>query len=177
MKNLILLRHAKSDWSDLGLSTSFGHDRERPLSDRGQKACKKISKVFASMRVRVDLVEYSSAKRAIETFNLIKHSLSFSACQLNSELYTFNWLELRNVISKKSDEIGDFLIVGHNPAIEDLIANLVPKEDNSEELIIMRDKFPTGGLAFLKLNILQWSGLEENCASLKNFFRPKDIIK
>ena len=174
MKNLILLRHAKSDWS--GSSVNPVNDIDRPLSSRGRSACHKISKFLFGMRLSVDLVEYSSAERARETLMLIKKSLRFSKCQQNAELYTFNWKKLMNVIANKSDSIKDLFIVGHNPAIEDLIFNLVPRNDTSENFEIMQQKYPTGAIAFLELNILSWNGLSENSGRIKQFVRPKDII-
>ena len=175
MKTLIMLRHAKSDWSGWGYSENFFNDEERPLSERGYESCKKISELFATRQLRVDLVEYSSAKRATDTFNLIKESILFSAHKQNAELYTFNSEDLMKVISNKSNEIHDFLLVGHNPAIEDLIIDLVSPDFNSKDLAILRKKYPTGAVAFIDLNISKWSDLQKKCGNLVEFVRPRDM--
>ena len=175
MKTLILLRHAKSDWSEWNNFNGIGSDFERPLSERGQNACSKISQAFVSMQLKVDLVEYSPAKRASETFNFIKNSLKFSFQRPNLNLYTFNSADLFNVISKTSNEVSKYLLVGHNPAIENLISDLIPSDHESEDLLALRNKYPTGALAFLELNIFNWDDLTQNCANLKKFLRPIDI--
>ncbi len=176
MKRLILFRHAKSDWSRLGGATSYLKDIERPLSKRGRNACEKISEFFSSIQLHVDLVEYSPAKRATETFSLTKESFSFLTCKENSKLYTFDSRNLMQEISTKSNKLSDFLLIGHNPAIEDLIGTLVPPEQNSRNLIILKEKYPTGAIAFLKLNVSSWNEIKENCAVLTDFVRPIDIV-
>ena len=175
MKKLILLRHAKSDWSGWARSLDFVSDVERPLSKRGQDACKKVSELFIARQLKVDLVEYSSAQRAADTFTLIKDALLFSAHKKNSALYTFNSRSLMDIISSKSDEINHFLLIGHNPAIEDLVVDLVSTEHNLKELEILRSKYPTGAVAFIELNISRWRDLQKNCGRLIEFVRPKDI--
>ena len=67
MKKLILLRHAKSDWSGWGRSLDFVSDIERPLSRRGIKACAKISKLFMTMQVSKDK---DKVARKIEQWDL-----------------------------------------------------------------------------------------------------------
>ena len=77
MKTLILLRHAKSDWSGWKNSGGLLTDIERPLSEKGRNACRKIAKLFLSMHLKVDRADYSTAKRASETFDLIQSSFQF----------------------------------------------------------------------------------------------------
>ena len=175
MKKLILIRHAKSDWGGWDSSSSSKSDIERPLSKRGKRACDKISDLFTQRQLRVDLVEYSPAQRATETFDLIKDSISFLSQKNNSELYTFNSDKLKCIIASKSDEINNFLLIGHNPAIEALVIELVSANYNLKELEILRNKYPTGAIAFIELNILHWRDLHKNCGRLIEFVRPKDM--
>ena len=175
MKNLILIRHAKSDWSGWNTSLGFVSDVERPLSKRGQDACRKISQLLFTRQLKVDLVEYSNAKRATDTFNLIKGSLLFSNCKENSELYTFSSTSLMRIIANTPNEINDFLLIGHNPAIEDLVDFLVSAKHNLKDLKKLHLKYPTGAIAFIELNIFQWRDLQEKCGRLVEFVRPKDI--
>ena len=175
MKKLILLRHAKSDRSVLRSSNGFLSDFERPLSKRGREACKNISEEFSLLRLQIDLVEYSTAKRAVETFHLIKDSISTRAKKENPKLYTFDWKRLMCAISQTSKEVNDFLLVGHNPAIEDLINQLVSSEHKSRDMQTIRSKYPTGAFAILELNIWDWTKIRENCGTLTKFVRPIDI--
>ena len=175
MKKLILLRHAKSDWSGWGRSVNFVTDLERPLSRRGIKACAKISKLFMTMQLSVDLIEYSPARRALDTFNLIKNAVLFSAHNENPELYTFSSKKLMQTVAKTSKKINDLLLVGHNPAIEEIVDDLALKEYNLKDLKLLREKYPTGAIAFMELNILFWNDVRENCGGLRKFVRPIDL--
>jgi len=61
LKKIIIIRHAKSDWSN---STS---DLDRPISKRGVNDAKIISKIFDSQDLRPEIIYTSIAKRTIET--------------------------------------------------------------------------------------------------------------
>ena len=175
MKTLILLRHAKSDWSASDHIENYKNDISRPLSPRGYKTCQTISKFFEVKKTRVDLVEYSSARRAVETFKLVKNSLIFSVSRENSELYTFESGRLMQLIATRPDNVSALLVIGHNPAIENLVCKLIPTDTKSTDFILLRAKYPTGALAFLRLNIQAWREITENCGTLTKFVRPKDL--
>ena len=59
MKKLYLIRHAKSDWSDVSKS-----DFERGLNKRGQKAIFTMADALLENGVMPDLILSSSANRA-----------------------------------------------------------------------------------------------------------------
>ena len=73
MKQIFLLRHAKSDWSTLGQQ-----DFERPLAKRGINDAMLISQYIQDKKHSVDAVFCSSAVRTKETFDLCAHSFNFS---------------------------------------------------------------------------------------------------
>ena len=62
MKTVILLRHAKSSWTDPALA-----DHDRPLNDRGRGAAPAMGEWLARRDLVPDLVVCSSAVRARET--------------------------------------------------------------------------------------------------------------
>ena len=62
MKNLLLLRHAKSSWGHPENS-----DFERPLAPRGEKVLPVMGKVLEAMEASVEKVFSSPAVRALET--------------------------------------------------------------------------------------------------------------
>ena len=64
MKKLIIIRHSKSDWNH---NTS---DLLRPISDRGIKDAKIMSNVLNKLKLQVDHIFISTAKRTIETANI-----------------------------------------------------------------------------------------------------------
>ena len=62
MKTLILVRHAKSDWNEPGLS-----DIERPLNERGKKDAPMMAKRLRKKGLKIDAFLSSPAKRAFRT--------------------------------------------------------------------------------------------------------------
>ena len=67
MPQIIIIRHAKSDWS------SFNSDFERGLNERGYRSCEIISR---ELKRRINLPDkflVSPAKRAQLTFEEIFH--------------------------------------------------------------------------------------------------------
>ena len=66
MKYLILIRHAKSDWSfDLP-------DLERPISNRGKNDIKIMSSVLKKINLNPEYIFVSKAKRTIQTFEFFR---------------------------------------------------------------------------------------------------------
>ena len=62
VKTILLLRHAKSAWSEASLS-----DHDRPLSRRGERAAKAMADYLTSKSARPDLILCSTATRARQT--------------------------------------------------------------------------------------------------------------
>jgi phosphohistidine phosphatase len=73
MKQLFLLRHAKSSWDDSELV-----DHDRPLAPRGRRAVKLIAEHLRREGVTPDLVLCSSALRTRETLEGIAPALGES---------------------------------------------------------------------------------------------------
>jgi phosphohistidine phosphatase len=66
VRQLYLLRHAKSSWDEPLLA-----DHDRPLAPRGRKAAKRIGAHVRREQSRVGLVLCSSARRARDTLELL----------------------------------------------------------------------------------------------------------
>ena len=70
MKQLLLLRHAKSSWDDPGLA-----DFDRPLSGRGLKTAPLIGRELARRDWLPDLALVSPALRTRDTWRLVAAEL------------------------------------------------------------------------------------------------------
>ena len=115
---LILVRHAKSDW-DIVVP-----DIDRPLASRGRRQAPRTGKWLAEQAFDVGLVALSPAVRAQETWRLIATQWDASApVRTYEELYTFSRTSLKRAIAGIA-EAGSVLVVGHNPALEDLATQL-----------------------------------------------------
>jgi phosphohistidine phosphatase len=75
-----------------------------------------------------------------------------------------------------ADDVPTVLLIGHNDGIGQLAAELA---DNgpSEALSALREKYPTGALAVLRVPDGPWSDLKVGAARLLAFVRPRDLAK
>lgn len=171
MLRLILLRHAKSSWTDPGRD-----DHDRPLNARGQKAAPLIGRFMRDEKLDPDLVLCSPARRARETWKLASAELK-SAPRLLMEdaLYDFgNGGRVLDTVRGKADSAKSVLVVGHNPSIERLAQRLVGKGD-AKLRKRLGEKYPTGALAVISFDIAKWDDIEDGKGTLTVFTRPRDL--
>ena len=160
MKELILLRHAKSSW-DNNLD-----DRNRPLTEKGVIRIINISEASRKFFLDIDVVYSSPAIRAISTAIIISNVLkiNFSKIKINENLYSFNSQNILSFIKSIDNKFNRVLCVGHNPAFTE-VANLL----GNKELIHL----PTAGWVKFKLNESDWKDIN-NGESI--FGLPKEIL-
>jgi phosphohistidine phosphatase len=171
MKHRIyLLRHTKSSWDDPGLA-----DHERPLAKRGREAARLLRDHFRDAGVTPDLVLCSSAVRAIETLEGVRGGLSpGTRVEIEAGLYGAGVDALLRRLKALPETVGAVMLVGHNPAIEELAAELAGGEGNEDARARMHAKYPTGGLATLGFDG-PWSELDWDGANLEAFVVPKQL--
>jgi phosphohistidine phosphatase len=168
MRRLWLLRHAKSSWDEPHLA-----DHDRPLSARGRRAADAIGRWVDETEVRPDVVLCSSARRARETLAAVLPGLGGDVAVLvEAGLYTFHAEDLLARVRELPDGAASALLVGHNPAIEDLIVRLAREGNRLDEA---RAKVPTGTLAGLDLEIDAWRDAATGVAILTTFVIPRDL--
>ncbi|HEY7206669.1 MAG TPA: histidine phosphatase family protein [Gaiellaceae bacterium] len=167
MRTLYLLRHAKSSWADPGLV-----DHERPLAPRGIRDAKRLAKHLRRSGVAPALVLCSTARRTQETLELVRPSLGTAVVQLEDGLYGAAAEQLLSRIRAVPDEVEAVLLVGHNPAVQDLTLLLAAE---GARLADIRAKLPTGALATLETSAASWSALDENGARLVDYVVPKEL--
>jgi phosphohistidine phosphatase len=160
-RHLLLLRHAKSSWDDPKLD-----DHDRPLAPRGRKAAGLIAAHLRDNHVHVSLVLCSSAQRALETLELVQPP---GQVVIERGLYGATAQQLLERLREVPDEHEAVMLVGHNPAIEDLAGGLTG--DASE---LAGQKFPTGALATLTFSG-PWAELASDGAALESFVRPREL--
>ena len=163
---LWLLRHAKSSWDDSGLP-----DVERPLAPRGQDAADRMRDYLAAEGIAPALVLCSSATRARETLARVLPDLGTELQVLiEPELYTFDADVLLGRLSRVPDDVASVMLVGHNPAIEELAVRLADRGDRLRDL---SEKYPTAGLAEIDFPAGTWKTLEPG--ALTRFVTPRDL--
>ena len=118
MKRLLLLRHAKSDWSDPSVP-----DERRPLNRRGERARHVIAAHIAATTPDIARVLTSPAVRARLTAEAVAAALGLDA-ESDERLYTFAATGVLEVVRSLPDAATTVLLAGHNPAFEELSAHL-----------------------------------------------------
>ena len=166
MKRLFLLRHAKSSWDDPGLD-----DHDRPLAPRGRRASALIAQHLARERIGPVLVLCSSAKRTRETLERVVPVLDPVDVRIERELYGASSEQLLQRLRGVSDEVVSVILVGHQPAIQELALHLAGEGSELEQ---MRAKFPTAALATLTF-AGEWSELGHGSAELIAYVKPKQL--
>ncbi|MDJ1462486.1 histidine phosphatase family protein [Nitratireductor sp. GZWM139] len=171
MKELLLLRHAKSSWDEPGLS-----DAERPLAPRGRRAAPRMGRELAQRGWLPDLVLVSPARRAQQTWRLVSSALKGPAPAIGdgSGLYMATPGQLLAALHKVPEEAGRVLVVGHNPGMEDFASLLAGNGSGEDALERMREKYPTAALARFAFDG-RWDALAFGGARLLHFMKPKDF--
>ena len=162
MKEIYILRHAKSSWDNSNLS-----DFERPLADRGISDAKKMSKFLKDMNIKIDKVLCSNAIRAKETFDLTADGFNFEIDKATylDKLYFGDTTTIIQDLKELDESLNNILIVGHNPTLHYLVEILTNESIN---------RFTTCNLATISHDG-EWVSLNSQQCSLKSLIRPKEL--
>lgn len=164
MKNLYLIRHAKSDWSDESQS-----DFERGLNKRGQKAILIMANALKERKVMPDLILSSSAKRAKLTAKGLAKEIDYHGeIKYIDALYMAESEEVLTLNQDIDDKYDTVFIVGHNPETTEL-SNIMTNA--------YIDNVPTLGIVAIQLSIESWKDLKIGEGKLNFFIYPKMVKK
>jgi phosphohistidine phosphatase len=168
MRRLLLLRHAKSDWSGGGL------DVDRPLAARGREAAPRMAAYLKDESLLPDLALVSSARRTRETWDLVRPALGPVEARFEPRIYEAPVARLLAVVQEVDASIRTLLMVGHNPGFQDLARTLVGHGDRYA-FARLQDKYPTAGLAVLDFSVEAWSDVVPGGGRLDRFVTPKSL--
>ncbi|HRX83009.1 MAG TPA: histidine phosphatase family protein [Pirellulaceae bacterium] len=117
MKTLLILRHAKSNWADPGMT-----DHNRPLNSRGKHDAPRIGQLLREQGLVPDLILSSTAKRARSTAKRVVEGGELTCePQLLDELYLAPAATYVALLRRQAAEHGRILVIGHNPGLEELV--------------------------------------------------------
>jgi len=174
VKRLLLLRHAKSGRDDPGLD-----DRDRPLSERGRNDAPRLGAYMRRKKYLPDLVYCSTARRTVETWELVQPELATVArVEFLPSLYLASAGAMIGIIRGADNAAKTLLVIGHNPGLEECAAELAGQPETPAECEtqdIMDEKFPTAALAVLDFDIARWKDVAPDEGRLVNFIRPADL--
>jgi phosphohistidine phosphatase len=168
VKRLWLLRHAKSSWDDLSLP-----DPDRPLAPRGRRAAEVLAAHLAASGVRPRVVLCSSSLRTRQTLAAILPALG-DAFELRIErtLYGAGAAQLLERLRRLPNTAPSALLIAHNPGIQDLALALATA---GPALAGLREKFPTGALATIELDVERWRDLDHGAATATTLVTPRSL--
>ncbi len=153
---LILLRHAKSDWS------GNEPDEHRPLARRGHRQAPEAGRWLAANLDRIDLAVVSPAVRAGSTWELAAAELEVAPpTVVDDRVYAASSGELLDVVRGLDDEHRNVVLVGHNPGMEGFVHLLT---DAWVEMV-------TSALAVVDLPG-SWSDTKPGAGTLRTSGRP-----
>ncbi|MFH8370694.1 SixA phosphatase family protein [Streptomyces sp. NPDC018031] len=164
-RRIVLLRHAKAEWS-------ADSDHERPLADRGRTDAPVAGRWLAGAGITPDLTVCSTAVRTRETWKLAVSELPQRPRTVYDErVYEASLGELIAVLNETSDEVRDLLLVGHNPGVHALADALAGEADGDLLPRMNRSGFPTAAMAVVTFNG-SWKSVEHGVGRLVAFWAP-----
>jgi phosphohistidine phosphatase len=171
-RQLLLLRHAKSSWSDPSIP-----DRERPLRNRGRNAAAMMRSTLRSWGLAPDLVLVSPARRTMDTLEALMPFKGSPTVRVIETLYLASAPSMLEILRDVGDPVRSILLIGHNPGLQDLATLLIGRnaiKNGSGLGQRLAKKFPTCALAEFTL-ACRWSQIGEAAGTLTRFVTPREL--
>lgn len=144
MKTLILVRHAKSSWDEIGLA-----DHERPLNERGKKDAPDMAERLKNKNIKIDRFISSPANRAFRTARYFAKAFDLKKKDIKVEqsLYGAAVSEFERLVSELKDKDDVVALFSHNPGITDFANSLCE---------VRTDNIPTCGIFAVHADVKKW---------------------
>lgn len=165
MKQLILVRHAKSSWDFIDME-----DFDRPLNDRGNRDAPVMAKRLLKKDIDIDLFVSSPAKRALATATIFAEAYHKKQKKIiqQAALYEASVSAFYEVVAGLDNEAKSAAIFSHNPGITDFVNSITHTRI---------DNMPTCGIFAVKADIKKWGDFEAAEKTFWFFDYPKAEIK
>jgi phosphohistidine phosphatase len=164
MKTLLLMRHAKSSWSDGSQA-----DVDRPLNDRGRREAPRMGRWLRAQGLELDHVISSHARRAVETAEAVIDASGYGGeWQREPSLYAAGVEAYLDVLRGLPDTAQTVLVVAHNPGTEEVVEALTGEQETMK----------TACVAVVELPLERWQGLGNGTEGrLAQVGRPREITE
>lgn len=156
MKQLLIIRHAKSSWD-----FSVLNDFDRTLNERGHRDAPIMVKRLLDKQIKIDAFVSSTAKRTLTTATYFAEAYGLKDKKIIKvpELYHAAPPIFYDVISKVDDKLDTIAIFSHNPGITDFVNELTDARI---------DNMPTCGIFAITIATNTW--LDFDVAEKKFWF-------
>ena len=167
-RELLILRHAKSDWGS-GAPTDF----DRSLALRGRKDAKAMGRWLRHQALIPGLILASPARRARQTTLRLCRAARIPETGIvwAPAIYEASLSTLLHLLASDAGGHPRVMLVGHNPGLEQLLLHLA-----GETVTRPADGklLPTTALAWLEMPE-EWHDLPRGSATLRSLTRPRDL--
>ncbi|MCZ4244318.1 SixA phosphatase family protein [Pedobacter punctiformis] len=160
MKQLLLVRHGKSDWG-----TAAQTDFERPLNKRGKENAPEMAERLLKRGFKFDLMVSSPAKRALTTAKYFAEAYQTENIKLEKSIYEANTTTLLKIVNEFDDATDTIIMFGHNPGFTDFVNEL------SEANIY---NIPTAGMVLISFPFESWKMVSRGTGEMIFFDYPKN---
>ena len=168
MSRLILMRHAKSDWSQ---GTA---DFDRPLNKRGRNAAKRMARYLAEEEIQPDRVLCSPAHRTKETFaRILPHLTRLRGVQFLPSLYEDMSADYLAIIRAFGAEAESLMVIGHNSATHETAVALAAGK-RGPHFPALASAFPTAAMAVFSTASI-WAEVGPENSILENYVLPRAL--
>ena len=153
MKKLLLIRHAKAthdtDYSDF----------ERPLKKSGMKDSETMALRLKVQSLKPQIIVSSPSLRTLTTANIFAEGLSVNKIQTDKTIYEASENTLLSIINEFPDQYNFVALVGHNPAISQMLYNLTGQ---------IKD-VPPCAVAIIDFEFDEWNLISANTGNLVHY--------
>ena len=162
MKNLLLMRHAKSSWKDVSLP-----DHQRPLNKRGKRDAPRMGKYLQEQGILLDAILCSTAVRARETVEGFLQEYTFEGeVEYFDDLYGADPATIISILNRLPDKVDTAMVVAHNPGLDDFLETLCDQWGH----------MATACVAYIRYPLEHWIDLRPvTKCELIHFWSPREI--
>jgi phosphohistidine phosphatase len=160
-KQLLIIRHGKSDWAEPGMS-----DFDRPLNHRGNKNAPEMAERIVRKNLVPELIVSSPANRALTTARHFAQTWNIPTANIQQEpsVYEANVTSLLKIINGLSNGVNSAALVGHNPGLTDFVNYLADAHLYN---------LPTAAVVVIDFPFDDWSMVSQHTGTLFLFDCPK----
>jgi len=165
-KKLILVRHAKSSWSDMSLK-----DFDRPLNKRGIRDAPFMAKKLYQKVSNIDCIVSSTANRAKLTAQRFITEYKNEGHHFDEiytdALYHASVNQILQVVHELDDKYKCCVLFGHNPGFTYFADHIDAKGI---------ENVPTCGITAFDFEVQEWKDVSPENGSMEFFIFPKMFI-
>ena len=170
MRELLVLRHAKSRWDQPTVE-----DHDRSLAPRGVEAARKMGALIAESGWLPDRILCSTATRAQQTLALARECWPETPGIPTSDLATLYLAapsRILEIVRRQPDAARRLMLVGHNPGLQGFVSRLAGHGDKAKRAAI-EAKLPTAALALIAVDVGSWREVGWTIGRLVDYRTPR----